>query len=89
MKAVLDKKKQEFLAGGTSPTPVDVDISKCSSSAEPEYCQLIPCAVGKDSREFRGLPQARGTLYDESEDDESDESDVENSEEHAEDSEDG
>ncbi|KAI9663916.1 MAG: hypothetical protein M1821_007407 [Bathelium mastoideum] len=88
MKAVLDKKNQEFLAGHTGPVPVDVTIQS-DPSADPEYYQFTPAAVGQDKEGSLKLPQARGLPYDDNDAADSDDDDGDDDDEHDEDDGDG
>jgi hypothetical protein len=80
MKAVLDKENQESLAGHAGPVPVDVAIES-GQSADLEYYQFTPAAIGQDKGNSLNLPQAKGSPYDDNdgadsddgEDDEDDE----------------
>jgi len=87
MKAVLDKKNQETLAGHTGPVAVDVAIQS-DQSADPEYYQFTPAAVGQDKGNSMNLPQAKGSPYDDNDAADSDEDDANGSDDD-EDDEDG
>ncbi|KAG0645025.1 hypothetical protein D0Z07_9198 [Hyphodiscus hymeniophilus] len=63
MKVVLDKENQESLAGHTGPMIIDVAIQS-GQSADPEYYQFTPTAVGEDKGNSLNLPQAEGSPYD-------------------------
>lgn len=63
MKAVEDKKNQEFLDAHTGPQPVEVVIQP-TSSASPDYYQFTPAVVGQDKGNALDLPRAKGSPYD-------------------------
>jgi len=75
MKAVLDKKNQESLAGHAGPVPVDVAVQS-AQSADPEYYQFTPAAVGQDKGNSLNLPQAKASPYDDIDAADSDEDDA-------------
>lgn len=60
MKVVSDKKKRKHLAGPKGPILVDVMVQS-QTSGELEDYRFTPAAVRRDGQ---GLPQARGSPYD-------------------------